>query len=282
MVSSGQLVGNPGPLTPPLLPSVLYRNRDASTRNHNRKTGVSAAVSTGMQWHVGKALQLKPHRVKKPGRCRGPDVRGRVTPQSRPRMEDALSTSNQQWPAHRILVLGGMGSGKSSYAESLITDIAPDNYGHATYIATAEARDADMAARIEQHKVQRGAGWRTVEEPLDIAIAVRQHGVRRAPVLIECLSLWLSNLLEAGRNPAAETADLIAALAAVPAPVVLVANEVGLGGVPGNALARKFSEAAGAMNQTVAAVCDHVVLVAAGLPLSLKSKPTTSIRTRLA
>lgn len=189
----------------------------------------------------------------------------------------------QQWRAPRTLVLGGMGSGKSAHAESLITDIGTETYGPAIYIATAEARDGDMTARIERHKVRRGAGWHTVEEPLEIAIALRRYGERGAPILIECLSLWLANLLEAGRQPIAETADLLAALAAVPAPVVLVSNEVGMGGVPGNALARQYAEAAGTMNQTVAAVCDHVVLVAAGIPLSLKSERpvANAVRTRL-
>ena len=177
-------------------------------------------------------------------------------------------------------MLGGMGSGKSAYAESLLANLMADGDGSATYIATAEARDADMAARIERHKARRGGGWRTVETPLEIAVDVRRYGERGAPVLIECLSLWLANLLEAGRDPVAETADLLAALAAVPAPVVLVANEVGLGGVPGNALARAFAEAAGTMNQTVAAVCDHVLLVAAGLPLTLKNQSANATRTR--
>jgi adenosylcobinamide kinase / adenosylcobinamide-phosphate guanylyltransferase len=173
-----------------------------------------------------------------------------------------------------------MGSGKSAYAESLLAELMADGDGSATYIATAEARDADMAARIERHQARRGGGWRTVETPLEIAVDVRRYGERGAPVLIECLSLWLANLLEAGRDPVAETADLLAALSAVPAPVVLVANEVGLGGVPGNALARTFAEAAGTMNQTVAAVCHHVVLVAAGLPLTLKNQPANATRTR--
>ena len=200
-----------------------------------------------------------------------------------------MSDTIPQWRRPRTLVLGGMGSGKSVFAESLVADLMAEgtlSAGRGTaavYIATAEARgDADMAARIERHRARRGAGWTTVEAPLEIAAEILRHGGRGAPILVECLSLWLANLMEAGRDPAAETADVVSALAAVPAPAVLVSNEVGLGGVPGNELARRFAEAAGAMNQTIAAACNRVVLVAAGLPLNLKNEALSSVRSRLA
>ena len=160
------------------------------------------------------------------------------------------------------LVLGGAGSGKSLYAEGLIAD-------GGVYLATAEARDAEMAERIRRHRERRGGAWETVEEPLDVAAALaRLEGGR--PLLVECLTLWLSNVLEAGRDAQTEGRSLVGAVADVTAPVVLVANEVGLGIVPDNALARTFRDAAGRLNQDMARLADRVVLVAAGLPLVLK------------
>lgn len=164
------------------------------------------------------------------------------------------------------LVLGGARSGKSAYAESLIQG-AP---GDPVYIATGEAGDAEMAARIERHVARRGARWRTVEEPLDLAGALRREAVAGNAVLVDCLTLWLSNVMAAGRDPQAEESRLVGALAEAAAPVVVVANEVGLGIVPDNALAREFRDHAGRLNQAVAGVADRVVFVAAGLPLTLK------------
>jgi adenosylcobinamide kinase/adenosylcobinamide-phosphate guanylyltransferase len=163
------------------------------------------------------------------------------------------------------LVLGGARSGKSRHAEALLADCAPPR----TYIATAQALDDEMRARITAHRVAReGAGWRTVEEPLDLASALRPDPA--APILVDCLTLWLSNLMGADRDIDAETARLTASLPQLGGPVVFVANEVGLGIVPDNALARRFRDHAGRLNQVIAAAADQVFFIAAGLPLRLK------------
>ena len=164
------------------------------------------------------------------------------------------------------LVLGGARSGKSSYAEALIESAADA----ALYIATAEARDEEMTARIAAHRARRGPRWTTIEEPLALAPQLLAEARRERPILVDCLTLWLSNLLLAGRNIAAETEALAAVLPRLSGAVVLIANEVGFGIVPENALARTFRDAAGRLNQRVAAVAERVVLVAAGLPLVLK------------
>ena len=164
------------------------------------------------------------------------------------------------------LVLGGARSGKSRHAEALCEAAAASG----TYCATATAGDAEMAARIAAHRARRGPFWRTIEAPLDLAGAIRDASAPHAPLLVDCLTLWLSNLMLAGRDPEAEAAALEAACAGLAGPVVLVANEVGLGIVPDNALARAFRDAAGRLNQRMAARADRVVFVAAGLPLVLK------------
>lgn len=167
------------------------------------------------------------------------------------------------------LVLGGARSGKSRHAETLVASAA----SAATYIATAEAGDAEMAARIAEHRARRSDFWRTVEEPLELAVAIAAYAAPDRPVLVDCLTLWLSNLLGAGRAVAHETEALSAALRGAAGPVVLVANEVGLGLVPDTPLGRVFRDGAGRLNQAVAAVADRVVFVAAGLPLVLKGSP---------
>jgi adenosyl cobinamide kinase/adenosyl cobinamide phosphate guanylyltransferase len=162
------------------------------------------------------------------------------------------------------LVLGGARSGKSRYAESLITSLPPPW----TYIATAEAGDEEMAARIEAHRARRGAEWRTVEAPRDLAAALA--ACAKMPVLIDCLTLWLSNLMLAEADIDAEIERLEQALARAAAPVVLVANEVGSGIVPEYPLGRRFRDLQGSLNQRMAAGADRVVLMVAGLPLALK------------
>jgi len=164
------------------------------------------------------------------------------------------------------LILGGARSGKSRYAEGLVERAA----SAATYIATAEAGDAEMAARTAHHKSRRSAFWRTVEEPLALPATILAEADPARPILIDCLTLWLSNLMGAGRVVEHETEALIGALRDTRGPVVLVANEVGLGLVPETALGRAFRDAAGRLNQAVAAQADRVVFVAAGLPLVLK------------
>jgi len=134
-------------------------------------------------------------------------------------------------------------------------------------IATAEALDAEMAERIARHRAERGPRWRTLEAPLDLASALNSVGASEIAV-VDCLTLWASNLIHAERDPEAETTRLLAALAGKA--VILISNEVGLGIVPDNALARRFRDVAGRMNQQVAAATDRVVFVAAGLPLTLK------------
>ncbi len=168
--------------------------------------------------------------------------------------------------AHVTLVLGGAASGKSAHAETL----ASDGVRETVYIATAEALDDEMRGKIAAHRARRGAAWRTVEAPLDLADAIAAHDGPGAAILVDCLTLWLSNLLGAGRDAAGETEKLVAVLSAARGRIVLVSNEIGLGLVPENALARSFRNLQGMLNQRVAAVAHRVVFVAAGLPLILK------------
>ncbi|MEM9010148.1 MAG: bifunctional adenosylcobinamide kinase/adenosylcobinamide-phosphate guanylyltransferase [Pseudomonadota bacterium] len=163
------------------------------------------------------------------------------------------------------LVLGGARSGKSALAERL----AEGSGLRPLYVATAEAGDGEMAARIALHRARRGERWQTVEAPLDLAKALNEVD-RGQVVLIDCLTLWLSNLMHAGDPVEPAVDDLLAAAAEPSRPVVCVSNEVGLGIVPENALARRFRDAQGALNQRVAAAAGLVVFVAAGLPLVLK------------
>ncbi len=163
-----------------------------------------------------------------------------------------------------ILVLGGARSGKSRHAEALIT-AEPQPW---LYLATAQALDHEMQQRIATHQARRAAGWITIEAPLDVPAAVRAAPL--GPLLLDCLSLWISNLLLGGHDIEAAADGLAQALAARGGLAVLVANEVGLGIVPDNALARRFRDEAGLLNQRFAALADHVVFVAAGLALTLK------------
>lgn len=172
----------------------------------------------------------------------------------------------------RIFVLGGQRSGKSRYAEGLViaSGLAP------VYLATATAGDDEMATRIAMHRARRGVAGRTVEEPLDLPSAMLRESGPGFHVLADCLTVWLSNLMEAERDIDAEGDALVAALARVTGPVVLVSNEVGLGIVPDNALARRYADALGILNQKVAAACDRVILMAAGLPLVLKAEQSNT------
>ena len=164
------------------------------------------------------------------------------------------------------LVLGGARSGKSRYAEGLVERAAAAGI----YCATAEPGDAEMAARIAAHRARRGPFWQTVETPLALADTVAAGANAARPLLVDCLTLWLSNLMMAQRPIDQEFATLRLALRDAAGPVVLVANEVGLGLVPDTPLGRAFRDAAGRLNQDIAALADRVVFVAAGLSLVLK------------
>ena len=175
-------------------------------------------------------------------------------------MEDSLIS------ARSLLVLGGARSGKSAFAQSLAEGAGSERL----YFATAAAGDAEMAERIARHKADRGAGWTTLEEPLALA---EELAVRARPgfvVLVDCLTLWLSNLMLAGRDIAAEVARLTDAIGGLEGPAVLVSNEVGLGLVPETKLGREFRDWQGRANREVAEACDAVVLVGAGLPSLIK------------
>jgi adenosylcobinamide kinase/adenosylcobinamide-phosphate guanylyltransferase len=164
------------------------------------------------------------------------------------------------------LILGGARSGKSRLAEQL----SEKRNGRLVYIATAEAWDDEMKARIAEHKARRSDRWHSLEAPIAVAEVLQALPSETGAVLVDCLTLWLSNLMHAGRDLGAETAGLLTALRSVKFPVLLVSNEVGLGIVPDNKLARDFRDAQGRLNQAVAAAADHAIFMAAGLPLVLK------------
>ena len=163
------------------------------------------------------------------------------------------------------LVLGGARSGKSQYAENLIMASLPPW----TFVATAEAGDAEMDERIALHRLRRGDDWHTIEAPHNLPTALATVAAD-APVLVDCLTLWLSNRMLADVNLEAEIARLEAVLDGRRGPIVLVSNEVGFGIVPDNELARRFRDLQGRLNQRLAAQADRVVLMVAGLPIMVK------------
>jgi len=162
------------------------------------------------------------------------------------------------------LILGGAASGKSAFAEKCVLDQG----GTPTYIATAQAWDDEMRAKIAAHVAARGDGWTTVEAPLNLPEAIAQSG--DAPILIDCLTLWLTNLMLADHDVDQATEALIAALDASPAAITMVSNEVGQGIVPDNALSRQFRDAQGRLNIRMATQSTRVAQVIAGLPNVLK------------
>ncbi|WP_332685439.1 bifunctional adenosylcobinamide kinase/adenosylcobinamide-phosphate guanylyltransferase [Bosea sp. (in: a-proteobacteria)] len=163
------------------------------------------------------------------------------------------------------LVLGGARSGKSRHAEALVEALPPPW----AYIATAQAYDDEMRARIAEHRARRSPDWRTVDAPMALPEALRAVPAGR-PILVDCLTLWLTNLILAERDIAIATGELIAACREASGPVVLVSNEVGLGIVPENALARRFRDEAGRLHQRLARQADRVVFMVAGLPMQVK------------
>lgn len=164
------------------------------------------------------------------------------------------------------LVLGGARSGKSAFAERLIQGSGLAQI----YLATATSGDDEMRARIDHHRARRGANWRTVEEPLALVDALTKEATRGRTVLVDCLTLWLSNLMGASRDPDIEARRLTRFLGVAKYPVVFVSNEIGMGLVPDTPLGRDFRDAQGRLNQVVAAAVPNVVFIAAGLPLWLK------------
>ncbi len=168
---------------------------------------------------------------------------------------------------HLIFVLGGARSGKSAFAQGLIERL-PGPYA---FLATAEAYDAEMEERIARHRADRSDAWTTYDAPLDLAGALDRLPVGQ-PALVDCLTLWLSNHLLADHDLEHQGRGLLRALAARAAPTVVVANEVGLGIVPDNALARRFRDAAGRLNQQVARQARAVAFIVAGLPLFPKGR----------
>lgn len=169
--------------------------------------------------------------------------------------------------AHLTLVLGGARSGKSARALALATA------ARRVFIATAEPLDAEMTARIDAHRVERGADWITIEEPLDLAGAIAANAEAQTVVVIDCLTLWLSNLMHHDRDVETATGTLCAAIGSAAGDVIAVSNEIGMGLAPMEALSRRFRDAQGRLNQQIAAAADRVEFVAAGLPLALKGPP---------
>jgi adenosylcobinamide kinase / adenosylcobinamide-phosphate guanylyltransferase len=164
-----------------------------------------------------------------------------------------------------MIVTGGAKSGKSRYAEQVVTGSGRPR----VYIATAQVWDDEMRAKVEAHRVDRGGDWHTVEAPQNVARALAQVPADSV-VLLDCATMWLTNCMLDERDLEAETAALLAALVACPAPVVVVTNELGWSIVPDNALARRFRDAQGRLNQRLAAEAAVVVAVISGLPLALK------------
>ncbi len=171
----------------------------------------------------------------------------------------------------KTLILGGVRSGKSRLAESL----ALRSGRPVTYIATATAGDEEMRRRIETHRARRPAGWTVVEEPLRLASALQAHGANGSFVIVDCLTLWLTNLLVASDDGqlARERDALVAALPALGDEIVFVSNETGMGVMPPGELTRRFGDEAGRLHQELAQHCERVVFTVAGLPSVLKGEP---------
>ena len=166
------------------------------------------------------------------------------------------------------LVLGGARAGKSAFAEGLAAA-----WDRRVYLATAVVTDDEMAERIAQHRARRGADWRTVEEPVELPAAIQRESAPGTGLLVDCLTVWIGNLMHHGRDVDAAREALLESLATATGQVVLVANEVGLGIVPDNPMARAFRDHAGRLNQAVARTANRVHFVAAGIPMTLKGPP---------
>jgi len=167
------------------------------------------------------------------------------------------------------LVLGGARSGKSAFAQGAAEALAAESGGRLVMVATAQAFDSEMAERIARHRADRGATWTTVEAPLDIVGALAALGANDV-VVVDCLTLWLSNLMLDERDAAAAASELVKAVGRFEGALWLVSNEVGFGIVPDNVLARRFRDEAGRLHQALAQAAEAVTLVVAGLTLRLK------------
>jgi adenosylcobinamide kinase / adenosylcobinamide-phosphate guanylyltransferase len=173
-----------------------------------------------------------------------------------------------------LLVIGGARSGKSRYGQKC----AEQSGKQPVLIATAEAGDAEMAKRIVAHRAARDSRWEVIEERLDLVRALHRESAKDKVLLVDCLTLWLSNVVHHARDPEAECGLLAQAIEGLKGPAIFVSNEVGLGIVPDNELGRRFRDVQGRLNQAVAAACEAVVLVTSGLPMMLKPAPHLALR----
>jgi len=172
-----------------------------------------------------------------------------------------------------ILILGGVRSGKSALAEALLREEEARRAAPVSYLATAEAGDAEMSQRIRRHRAQRPAHWGLIEEPIRLGQCLDRMQERRDLLLIDCMSLWVSNLLMAGEESLPSERDaFLKSLAARTSPVVIVSNEVGLGTIGMDALTRRFCDELGELNQSLAGICQQVYLSVAGIPMQLKGQ----------
>lgn len=177
---------------------------------------------------------------------------------------------------NHCLIIGGARSGKSSFALKLAQGLFLDKTSSEAlglFIATAVPGDEEMTKRIEAHKIERGNFWRTEEEQIHIAKSIERHAGDFQVILIDCLTMWISNLLlHQSKNIDREIKFLEEVLFTCPTPIIMVSNEVGLGIVPGNGLSRRFRDISGSVNQKFAAICQRVIFMVAGLPLVLKGE----------
>jgi len=165
-----------------------------------------------------------------------------------------------------VFILGGSRSGKSGFALERASKLP----GGKAFVATAQALDDEMRERIERHKNERSSEWKTFEEPVALPQLITDIGKIYDVLLVDCLTLWLSNLMLNENDIEADIESLLSAIAPCPASLFIVSNEVGMGIVPDNALARKFRDFAGTLNRCIAAIADEVYLVVAGIPLKIK------------
>lgn len=169
-----------------------------------------------------------------------------------------------------VFVLGGARSGKSVFAEKLALGFGELNSLKCLYIATSQIWDEEMRARVDLHKERRSAKWETIEVPLELTDALIEHSEKGCPILVDCLTLWVTNLMMEERDINAACDALVNAISSIETPIIFVSNEVGQGIVPDNKMARDFRDHAGILHQKLAAAVDQVYFITAGLPSKLK------------